>query len=188
MQTKSLFVVSTVLLFGAVAFIADAADWNPLSDTGQANCYDVMRNIIACPAEGQALHGQDAQYYGRPQNFQDNGNGTVTDHNTTLMWQQTDDGTQRTWQDAIDYCTAFDDGTYDNWRLPEIFELRSIVDYGRSKPAINPVFSCQSSDYWSATPHAVASTVAWPIYFFNGSANLRSSTDTFYVRCVRAGL
>ena len=61
---------------------------------------------IPCPQPGQPFYGQDAQYDGPQPSYQDNGDGTVTDLNTNLMWQQSDDGTTRNWQEALDYCEA----------------------------------------------------------------------------------
>ena len=186
MDIKSFF-LSTVLLC-TVPFTVYAADWNPLPDTGQTTCYDVAGNVITCPTEGQPLYGQDAQYDGPALAYQDNGNGTVTDLNSGLMWQQADDGTIRTWEAAGAYCDSLSLGFHDDWRLPERIELKSIADFGRSYPSIDPVFSCQSSDYWSATTVASNSSDAWMVYFCVGGGFPKSKTDSFFVRCVRAGL
>jgi hypothetical protein len=56
-------------------------------DTGQEKCYDNSREII-CPEPGEAFYGQDAQNQGIQPAYQDNGDGTVTDLNTGLLWQQ----------------------------------------------------------------------------------------------------
>jgi len=64
MITVKSFVLFAVILFACPAGSALAADWNPLPDTGQSKCYDVAGVEIACPAAGQPLHGQDAQYSG----------------------------------------------------------------------------------------------------------------------------
>jgi hypothetical protein len=57
-------------------------------DTGQTACYDDSSEIV-CPGEGQPFYGQDAQYDGNQPAYQENGDGTVTDLNTGLMWQKT---------------------------------------------------------------------------------------------------
>ncbi|MBN1433943.1 DUF1566 domain-containing protein [Candidatus Fermentibacterales bacterium] len=105
--------------------------------------------------------------YGENQ-FLDNGNGTVTDLATGLMWQQTDDGVGRDWLEALAYAEDLVLGGHDDWRLPNAHELQSIVDYGRSmqstdSPAIDPVFDCtgildEGGDpnygfYWTGTSH-----------------------------------
>lgn len=108
--------------------------------------------------------------YGENQ-FQDNGDGTVTDHATGLMWQQADDGTGRNWEDALGYAEGLELAGYSDWRLPNAHELQSIVDYSRSlqetgSAAIDPVFNCtQITDeggganygyYWTGTTHEAA--------------------------------
>jgi hypothetical protein len=63
-----------------------------LPDTGQNKCYDNTQEI-PCPTSGEAFYGQDAQYQSPQPAYTDNGDGTVTDVNTGLMWQKADDGT-----------------------------------------------------------------------------------------------
>jgi hypothetical protein len=181
-----------VLLLGVVLLAAPvpvrAADWKPLPDTCQTKCYDTIGNEMTCPAAGQYLYGQDAQYQGAPPAYQDNGNQTVTDQKSGLVWMKSDDGTGRTWQGAVDYCNGLVFAGQSDWRLPSRFELDSIVDYGRSYPAINPIFSCQSSFYWSAIPYAGDPVYAWGIYFNDGGDHWLDKINKYYVRCVRAGL
>lgn len=69
--------------------------------------------------------------------FYDNGNGTVTDSATMLMWQQADDGQSRDWLSSIQYCEDLDLAGFDDWHLPNAKELQSLVDYSRSPMATN---------------------------------------------------
>lgn len=100
-------------------------------------------------------------------NFVDNGDGTITDTATGLMWQQNDDGITRDWQNALSYCENLTLATHSDWRLPNAKELHSIVDYSRSpdatnSPAIDPLFFCSSynnpngdvnyGNYWTSSP------------------------------------
>lgn len=101
--------------------------------------------------------------------YHDNGDGTVTDSATMLMWQKTDDGVARDWLSSISYCESLSLGGYDDWHLPTAKELQSLVDYSRSpdatnSAAIDPIFSTTSiSDaegnpghypyFWSTSPH-----------------------------------
>ncbi|MDP0495767.1 MAG: DUF1566 domain-containing protein [Verrucomicrobiota bacterium JB024] len=100
--------------------------------------------------------------------FVDNGDGTVTDKATGLMWMQADSGRGMNWQDALAYADKLELAGYDDWRLPTAKELQSIVDYTRSpdtsdSPAIDPVFACTAISneggvkdwafYWSSTTH-----------------------------------
>jgi hypothetical protein len=55
-------------------------------DTDQARCYN-NNTAIEAPKAGAAFFGQDAQYKGNQPAYKDNGDGTVTDLNTGLMWQ-----------------------------------------------------------------------------------------------------
>ncbi len=102
-------------------------------------------------------------------NFQDNGDGTVTDHATGLMWMQMDSGEGMPWKEALAYAAGKEAAGYDDWRLPDAKELQSIVDYTRSpgttsSAAMDPVFSATSITneagnidypfYWTSTTHA----------------------------------
>lgn len=101
--------------------------------------------------------------------FTDNGDGTITDNATGLMWMQDDNGKGIAWEAALAYAEGAAFAGYDDWRLPDVKELQSIVDYSRSpstsqSPAIDPLFSCTAimneggqTDYpfyWSGTTHA----------------------------------
>lgn len=101
-------------------------------------------------------------------NFIDNGDLTISDKATNLMWSKNDNGEGVKWDDAISYCENSVLGGYTDWRLPNAKELHSIVDYSRSpdttnSPAINALFNSTAitneageSDfgfYWSSTTH-----------------------------------
>ena len=103
--------------------------------------------------------------YGANQ-FVNNGNGTITDNATGLMWMQNDNGTGILWKDALSYAENLTYAGYSDWRLPDTKELQSIVDYTRSpatssSAAINPMFNCTQITneggvadypwYWSST-------------------------------------
>ncbi|MBV1787358.1 DUF1566 domain-containing protein [Marinobacterium sp. D7] len=88
--------------------------------------------------------------------FVDNGNGTVTDRASALTWQQSDDGRARNWQQALTYCEELDLAGHSDWRLPNIKELQSIVDYTHHDPALDlSVFRQQDHRgwFWSSTTH-----------------------------------
>lgn len=121
----------------------------------------------------------------------DNGNGTVTDTTTGLMWQQDTPDNYMTWKNALSYCENLDLGGYTDWRLPTIKELRSIVDYSRYNPAIDTtVFKDTfASFYWSNTTHSYYTSGAWGVdfYYGYGYAATTSKYDSHYVRAVRSG-
>ncbi len=82
--------------------------------------------------------------YGK-NNYIDNGDGTISDLATGLMWQQADAGVGMDWKNALAYAENLKFANYDDWRLPSVKELQSIVDYSRSpqttnSAAIDPLF------------------------------------------------
>ena len=105
-------------------------------DPGQAICYDDMAQIN-CPTVGEVFYGQDAQVNRNQPNYTDNGDVTITDNVTGLMWQQTDSDSGMDWENALAYAESSTLAGYDDWRLPNVKELQSIVDYTRSPSAGN---------------------------------------------------
>ena len=94
-------------------------------DTNQTVFYDNTTEITP-PLEGEPFYGQDAQYDVVQPSYKDNGDGTVTDLNTGLMWQQ-DPGDKMTYDEAVAGADAFSLAGYDDWRLPTIKELYSLI-------------------------------------------------------------
>jgi hypothetical protein len=105
------------------------------------------------------------------------------------MWQQDagNDGNALNWCSALAYCESLELADYDNWRLPNVRELQSIVDYGRVQPAIDPVFGGWSSYYWSSTSGARGPDDAWRVNFYWGYVLLDGAHKDYprYVRAVR---
>lgn len=190
-------------LFFAFSFVATgsyvwAANFNPLPDTGQTSCYDADGNEILCPAEGEPFYGQDGNYQVSAPSFTDNGNGTVTDNNTGLVWQKNtadtnEDGSitsgdypvgdKMTWQEAVDYCDGLVFSGRDNWYLPRVLELESLVDYGDT--GINSIFTIVSgvSFYWTSDSPQGTSALAWYVSFPTGHNYWPSKASHYYVRC-----
>lgn len=106
-----------------------------LPDTGQTTSYT-------------ALNGEDADYCHNPLSFTDNGDGTITDNNTGLMWQKTDGG-EMTYENAITYCNDLTLAGYSDWRLPTNHELFSLNYYDNVNPALNATFFPKTNaEYW----------------------------------------
>ena len=96
-------------------------------DTGQTLCFDNTQEISA-PSEGDTFWGQDGSYEGVQSSYQDNGDGTITDLNTGLIWQKSPDFTsQYTHDEAVTYANNLYLAGQNDWRLPTIKELYSIV-------------------------------------------------------------
>ncbi len=114
----------------------------------------------------------------------------IKDPSTNLMWEDTkhvEDG-QVTYLEADSYCEALKLGGHDNWRIPTLKELLSIVDYKRYEPATLKEFSHVDEDrlYWSSTEYANKSTEFWGVVFEDGDTDNASAIYDRRVRCVRA--
>ena len=125
-------------------------------------------------------------------NFINNGNGTVTDNDTGLMWQKNTAPGTYTWEQALAYADTLSLAGHNDWRLPNRNELQSIVDYNRDNPSIDPIFSnTVSSYYWSSTTNANDPYGALVVYFGlwggGGVYHGDKSLSYYYVRAVRAG-
>ena len=121
--------------------------------------------------------------------FTDNGDGTITDNKTGLMWMKETASSQMNWKEALFYCENLEYAGYSDWRLPNIKELGSIVDYSTYKPAIDTNFfpDTMSSFYWSSTTHSFNTGDARLVHFYYGAARSRNKSTTYYVRGVRGG-
>jgi hypothetical protein len=118
----------------------------------------------------------------------DNGDGTVTDTSTGLMWEQATGG-QMDWDSAITYCESLSLANYNDWRLPNSNELKSLVNYSKFTPTIDTVFfpGTQSLSYWSSTTDASNSGYGWLVTFNDGTVHSYYKSDINHVRSVRAG-
>jgi hypothetical protein len=121
--------------------------------------------------------------------FIDNGDGTVTDTHTGLMWQQDTAPGTYTWQQALAYCENLTLAGYSDWRLPNRNELQSLVDYNRLSPSIDTTYfpNTVSSFYWSSTTAALSPTYACFVDFSDGWEEDFYKSDSYYVRAVRGG-
>jgi hypothetical protein len=107
--------------------------------------------------------------------FADNGNGTITDLLTGLMWQKTPPTSIRTWADALAQAGNLSLAGYSDWRMPNRKELRSLIGYGQPNSAswlISEGFTAQSYYYWSATPYPVGTQHAWIVFMSQGQVFL----------------
>lgn len=138
----------------------------------------------------------------------DNGDGTISDLKTALMWKKCSEGetwndndnscggsaSPYTWQGALQRAEAVNEGIVEgqaNWRVPNIKELASIVELRCYNPTINTtVFpSMLSTFFWSSSSYASGSA-AWLVSFYTGSDGSTSKDDVnryVYVRLVRSG-
>jgi len=178
--------------------------------TGQTTSYDADGNVVADGTQRDDGHYQKGT---TPSYTRDDGNETVLDNLTGLVWQDdsavasvrkqwlSDDNYNTCRNDTTDpacfdttgdtattYCANLVMGGFEDWRLPTSVELEGIVNYGARRPAIDSTFSnTASSYYWSSTSFVGVEVNAWFVYFNNGdvNGNLKDAND--YVRCVRDG-
>jgi hypothetical protein len=165
--TSSLYVAKSNQMFG-VNFADGRIKGYGLTMPGRG---EKKFYVICC--RGNPQYGQN--------DFRDNGDGTVTDRATGLVWQKNDSGKGMNWGQALAYAAKLGGG----WRLPNAKELQSILDYSRSpdttqSAAINPIFHCTpitneagKTDYpfyWSSTTHASTMGGGAAIYIAFGRA------------------
>ncbi|MCK5212787.1 MAG: DUF1566 domain-containing protein, partial [Dehalococcoidia bacterium] len=123
----------------------------PIVDTAQELTYN-NTSVISSPSAGNAFYGQDAQIDGNQPNYLDNGDGTVTDLVTGLMWQQGYSGKMSQSQAAAG-ASSFNLAGYTDWRLPTIKELYSLIDFSgvdvsiESTSASNPFIDTAYFDF-----------------------------------------
>jgi hypothetical protein len=127
--------------------------------------------------------------------FTDNGNGTVTDNLTGLMW--TKDAQQiageMDWYDAIDACNNLVFAGWEDWRLPNVREMLSLIDYGYYNPALTPGHPFINvpqypGRYWVSTTMANNSLEAMHVPIVNGAVNgMNKINNIRFVWPVRGG-
>ena len=173
--------------------------------TGQTTAYQADKNDgitgeVAVPDDGTLQLGVTL-------NYQDNGDGTVTDLNTGLMWEKkvagsgclhcvldayrwSGDGSQETIWDWLDDLNATNFAGHSDWRIPNVRELESIKNYQATLFAISPVFGPTQVIYWSSTTFVQTTSLAWRVGFaLNQGVNTDSKTTISHgVRAVRGGL
>ena len=175
---------------------------------------DGIPGPVAVPDDGTLQAGATLSYT-------DNGDGTITDNNTGLMWEKKSDdgdrlhdkdnayywsgtGTQETIWDWLEDVNA-EGGTgfagYHDWRIPNVRELLSIVNYESTPLPVSTAFNnnCLAgasvltgscillSPYWSSTTWARSTGMAWSVEFSHGELTPQDKITTFRVRAVRGG-
>ena len=210
------FVVTALLLPGLIS----AGDLEPSGPPGPTmrtldEIYDKLNSIesivVPAPCEAAPVEktGQTTSYatgddgnlqkgvaWPSPR-FTDNGDGTVTDNLTGMIWLKNAncDGT-KTWTGALNYCNNLANGACgltdgsvaDDWRLPNIKELLSLIDYGQFDPSLpsgHPFSGVQSDSYWSSTTYG--STSAWLVDLIDGYTDFNDRDSENHVWPVRGG-
>ncbi len=164
-----------------------------LPKTGQTTCYDENGNVIDCANTGQDGDIQSGVDWPEPR-FVDNGDGTVTDHLTGLVWLKNAGCVGgMPWENAVAFCNNLASGTCGltdgsaagDWRLPNVVELESLINAESSNSATwlngQGFANVQSSWYWSATTSAYSTYNAWIVGMGYGYVdyNYTTASTTF---------
>jgi len=228
MSFRLLYKYSIVLL---MIFIVSCVNDEFYETMKRENNYTEMLSVyFEIPDSNQttsftATYGEDHDYPNTPyaMSYTDNGDGTIKDDVTGLMWLKctmTSTGIDSDpnclgthqkvqWYEAIEKCKNLEHEGYNNWRLPSMPELFSIVHFGKpgGDPAIeesvfpnteyddcytpySDAFSMilctgySTEKYWSGTKWG-PNDYAWSVHFDDGYTNISEITMQHYVRCVR---
>ncbi len=132
--------------------------------------------------------------------FTDHGNGTVTDNRTKLTWKKCSEGQTYSggvcsgaaatfsWVEALDRGRNDTTATYNDWRLPNAKELRSLVEECNVDPAINDSLfpATPNSYFWSGSPYLYGDSISWAVGFSLGESRPAARSSNYHVRLVRA--
>ena len=123
--------------------------------------------------------------------FTDNGDGTIADSLTGLVWEQTPLSTSWSWSGALTYANELTLGEHDDWRLPNVNELRSLINYGASNVADwlmgNRFHNVDDYVYWSSTTFAPDTDHAWYVVFQFGHTQAFAKSAGARAWAVRGG-
>jgi hypothetical protein len=178
-----------------------------LPATGQTTCWDSSGNSIACAGTGQ---DGDLQK-GAALAYTDNGDGTITDNNTGLVWEKKssdggihDKSATYSWASTftlIGQLNTMNFAGHNDWRVPNVRELESIIDHDIDGPAVTGAFnnncmtgctvttcSCTGSGVsWSSTTYIPSPAEAWVLNFGAGEVFPSGKSNNHFVRAVRGG-
>ncbi|MGC2696629.1 MAG: DUF1566 domain-containing protein [Candidatus Angelobacter sp.] len=170
-----------------------------IAQTGQNQCFGIFGQPMDCSGSGQDADIRAGIPFPQPR-FVDNRNGTVTDRLTGLIWLKNANvfGT-KTWQHALDACNFLgagsgcldDNSKPGDWRLPNLFELRSLMDYSTFNPALSeghPFDNVIPSLYWSSTTVASAPNLARFVFVGVGPSVWDHKGVLLHVWPVRGGV
>ncbi len=170
-----------------------------IAQTGQTQCFGIFGQPMDCSGTGQDADIRAGIPFPQPR-FVDNRNGTVTDRLTGLIWLKNANvfGTRK-WQHALDACNSLgagsdcldDNSKPGDWRLPNLFELRSLMDYSTFNPSLSeghPFDNVIPSLYWSSTTVASAPNLARFVFVGVGPSVWDHKSVLLHVWPVRGGV
>jgi hypothetical protein len=121
--------------------------------------------------------------------LKDNGDGTILDTRTGLIWLQLPSERKMTWEESLKYCVELRVNDHKDWRLPNIKELRSLSDDQIIRPSIDRKFfpKVGSDLFWSSTTQSNRPERAWYMDFSTGLVTYSDKSDALYVLALRDG-
>jgi len=174
-----------------------------IPQTGQQICWNAEGGEIPCSGSGQDGDLQEGVVWPASR-FMDNGQ-TITDTLTGLMWTKDanapgPDGcvphSAKIWQEAIDHVKCLNNSSFlgfNDWRLPNVRELRSLIHYGHSSPSVwlkqqdQGFINVQAAYYWSSSSFVLFLKNAWAVGLWSGGVEVQPKSDSLYIWPVRAG-
>jgi len=177
-------------------------------ESGQSECFNETGEVINCAGTGQDA----ALKKGVPSVYTDNGDGTITDNTTALTWEKLsedgsihDEGNTYTWDEALQRVDTLNSQSFaghNDWRLPNVVEARTLLNFDTFSPAVAPQFddncvnactiltcNCIQPDwYWTSTTYQETNDDAWFVDMFNGYTDTTTKVEPIFARVVRGGL
>ncbi len=140
----------------------------------------LVLGLIAIPSVGSSAY----TYY----SFTDNEDGTITDNRTDLMWQKGFSELAWNWEYAHTYCEELELAGYNDWSLPDIDQLNSMMGVSFRYTGANPKYFDYPDDvgwFWSSTTDEEVAALAYAVYITNGYEDSNVKIFLSRVRCVR---
>jgi len=138
----------------------------------------VAAHVVCSGAE--STNQGNASGTGNALQWKDNGNGTITDNKTSLMWEAGEPGKKMSFREALQYVKALRLGGYTNWRLPTSRELEALsLDRAKSPGSDGAVFAGRQPDtYWSSSSGELAGMrVIAVVNIGDGQVTYRTADD-----------
>jgi hypothetical protein len=182
MGKKSIIIALGVALIG-MAVVCSAFASYPAGNLSAA-----VVSIIQAGGSGKDL----------PARFHDNGDGTISDRATGLIWLKNGNiaGKTKTWKDALSFIEDFNKGKikgncgYTDWRLPAISEMASLVNYNQAMPYIwlnkQGFIGVTSGYYWSCSPYLQDTLNTWTVSMYDGHVGYHDITFFLHIWPVRS--
>ncbi len=180
-------------------YMTNSADSGNAANIWTVNFSNVIGMNVTSSSKATALNIRCVAGNATPSlAFVDNGNGSITDQNTGLIWQKCSNGQAPTtcgflavtndMNGAIGACGALNGANFagrNDWRLPNVNELLSIVDYSTTSPSISASFpNTVNGLYWSSTSYSNLLSSGIVVSFLDGTMTTQDKQSSINIRCV----